>query len=61
MSSRAGPVAGIVEDVGGRAQEGVSADTGDIDLRDEGRAPKEETDAERAVATDEADPRAHRR
>ncbi len=47
-------VAGVVEDVKGKAKEAVGKLTGDSSLRDEGRAQQDKAEAERDVAKQEA-------
>ena len=58
MSKETGPkaaVSSVVEEVKGRAKEAAGAATGDESLRKEGRAQQDKADAERDVATKEAE------
>ena len=58
MSKETGPKAAassVVEEVKGRAKEAAGAAAGDESLRKEGRAQQDKADAERDVATKEAE------
>jgi uncharacterized protein YjbJ (UPF0337 family) len=53
-------VKGVVEDVKGKAKEGVGAVVGNEDLKAEGQAQQDKADAQRDVAKKEAEAEASR-